>query len=126
MTEPAHVLPEESQVPDRPRRRWPVAVVILALLFGVGFVVTFVDRSGLQDDADRRRDIETVAGEFAATLLSYDYTDIAVVETEVRSETSQARVTTYLDLSLLRVDGTWLVNELGRSRRSIDGRPDRR
>ena len=99
MTEPAHVLPEESQVPDRPRRRWPVAVVILALLFGVGFVVTFVDRSGLQDDADRRRDIETVAGEFAATLLSYDYTDIAVVETEVRSETSQARVTTYLDLS---------------------------
>lgn len=164
----------ESPSPAEPAQPLRSVLTIILGTFAVLLVTWLVlvvrDRADLQSDADRHDDIEDVAGRFAATLLSYDYTDIdatvddvdplvtddlraelatgyqgdlreqieklqavstaevldvlvsdttgdtsraiAVVETEVRSETSQARVTTYLDLSMLRVDGAWLVNEL--------------
>ena len=172
VTEPLDAADSDDSVVPSHAVRNTLAVVFgtFAVLLAVWLVLVVLDRSDLQSDADRREDIETVAGDFASTLLSYDYADIdatvddvdrlvtdglreelatgyqgdlreqieqlqavstaevldvlvsdttgdtsraiVVVQTEVRSETSQARVTTYLDLSLLRVDGTWLVDEL--------------
>lgn len=162
------VVETDSQPLDR--RRLPLVVGLVAIVLAVGLVLTYLSRSDLESELDRRDDIASVAGEFSATLLSYDFEDIdatvddvdplvtdvlreelatgyqgdlraqieqleavstadvldvlvsdtvgdtaraiVVVETDVKSEVSQARVTTYLDLALLRVDGEWLVNEL--------------
>lgn len=160
----------ETESQQLGRSRLPLVLGLVAIVLSIGLVLTYLDRSDLESDLDRRDDIASVAGEFSATLLSYDFEDIdatvddvdplvtdvlreelatgyqgdlraqieqleavstadvldvlvsdtvgdtaraiVVVETDVKSEVSQARVTTYLDLALLRVDGEWLVNEL--------------
>lgn len=144
-----------------------VAVVVLAVLF----VLTFVDRSRLEDEVDRTDDIAAVAGQFGVTLYTYDHRDIdgqlerlealstpsfaadyrqdfeanlraQIVERQVvstsevtdvlvsQSDGDQARaiviasttverpsgqsatISGLVDLSMLRVDGKWLVDKV--------------
>lgn len=163
--------PDTLRADGRSQRRLIAVLAVAALAFAILFAVTYIDRGGIQDEADRVDDIADVASEFGVTLYTYNYQKIdeqlalmqelstpsfsaeyresfeanlraQITEREVvstseltdvpvsRSEGDQARaivivstsvarsngatatISALIDVSMLRVDGEWLVDKV--------------